>query len=276
MTLSSRARSTRASGLPPVAAMTCAAAAGSIGSGSEADSSRRADSVSSPARGRPGTPASWVATCAVSRPARTSATDSAPSRRATRPRTSSDSGSSRWASSITHSTGSTSPAAPRRPSTPRPTRKRSGGSPSATPAATRSAWRWLSGSCDEVAPQRDRQPLHAGEGDHRLRLEPVHPEQAEPGLVGRRGVEQGGLADARLTGDEQRAAAPVARMPEQGTHPLPLAVPAEKPLSTRHPADSNEMKSGHASAGTDLSASRDDVPACRVHDRRQTTPSGPE
>ena len=81
-----------------------------------------------------------------SRPANTSAADSASSLRATKASASKDSASRWWASSTVQMSGAESVAAATRASTPMPTRKRSGGGPGSVPDATRSACWWNSES----------------------------------------------------------------------------------------------------------------------------------
>ena len=168
-------------------------------------------------------------------PPSTSATDSASSRRATSPSTSRDSGSSRCASSTTQSTGSVSPAGAQEAQHAEPHQEPVGRLAQLHPGRHAQGLLVMAlGQLGQVAAQGDRQPLHASERDHRLSLEPVHPEQAHAGRVGRGGVEEGGLPHPRLAGEEQRSAAAVACLPDQGTHLLPLGVPPEETLNSRH------------------------------------------
>ena len=100
----------------------------------------------SPARGRPGTPASWVATCAVSRPANKR------DRLGLQPTGDQTEDVERLGVEqvgvVDHAQhGFDLAGGAEEAQHPETHQEAVGGSPSATPAATRSAWRWLSGSC---------------------------------------------------------------------------------------------------------------------------------
>ncbi len=99
-----------------------------------------------------------------------------------------------------------------------------------------------------VVAQRDGQPLDAGERDRGLGLETINLQQAHPSGVGRRGVQQRRLADARLAREQHGAAAAVACMPQKGPYPLLLGPAAEESPPALHRADSSDMKLAVASA----------------------------
>ena len=169
--------STRASGLPPVLASSWAATSGLT---SEPDRSRSSPVLaarSSPASGRLGrSPKSKVRT-SVSRAAKSIATRSTSRRLATNSRAAADASSSQWASSTTTSTGCVSAASASRLSAARKTRNRSPApSPVSMPNAARRAVRLPRREVTGERHQRPEQPLQGGEGEGRLRLDPLGPQ----------------------------------------------------------------------------------------------------
>ena len=130
--------SSSASGLPPVSAMIRSRTRSSSGTRITEPSSSRAASADRPRTSSSGKPPKSPP---GSRAAASNPTGSASSLRATNASTWDDARSSHCESSITHSSGRCSATADSRLSTARPTRNRSGASPSRNPNATPSAAR---------------------------------------------------------------------------------------------------------------------------------------
>ena len=110
-----------------------------------------------------------LALIAGSRAAKTTASGSASSRRATNPSTCAEAPSSHWRLSTRHSSGCSATSA-RRPSVASPTRKRSGAAPAATPSATRRAF-CRSRERVEAAEQRHAELMQSRERQLHLRLD---------------------------------------------------------------------------------------------------------
>ena len=132
----SRSSSSIASGTPRVSLMICSRTRGSRGAVRiESSSAPASTSLNSPTASS-GSPAR---SSLMARAAKIKPTDSAPRRRATKARTSAEPRSSHCSSSTTQRSGCSSATSESRFSTARPTKKRSGGRPEATPNAVRSA-----------------------------------------------------------------------------------------------------------------------------------------
>ena len=101
--------------------------------------------------------------------------------------------------------GRSAPAAASRPSTPSPTRKRSGAGPDPPPATSQGLALPIR-QCRQVLPQRDDEPLDRRERHRRLGLVTGEGDDPHAGGGRARVVEEGGLADTRLTDHQQRAA----------------------------------------------------------------------
>ena len=148
----------------------------------------------------------------VPKPARTAASStigSELSRRATNASTSALDGSSHWPSSMSSRCGTSLAASATRSSTASAIRKRSGAASSLIPNAARSAARCGAGRSSAPPQDRAQELVQPGErqvrlGLHAGRLQDSHPARARTrGSLG----QQRRLADPRLAGDDQRAAA---------------------------------------------------------------------
>ncbi len=142
-TVSPRGSSSSANGMPRVSATIWSRTRWSIGPLSTESSSVRASASGKPRTTSSGNPANWPL---VSRAAKTTPTDSAPRRRATKASTCALAWSSHCASSTRHTSGRSSATCESRLSTARPIRNRSGAGPALMPNAVRSASRCGSGS----------------------------------------------------------------------------------------------------------------------------------
>ena len=149
---------------------------------------------------------------------------SASSRRAANTSASAETVSSQWASSIRHSSGSCSAAAASRPERADVDREALGAAPAASIAsAARSAAACGAGSSSRCPSTGAQQLVQAGAGQLRLGLHAdgaQHPEAVVPCSHGP--LEQGGLADARLAPQHERARVPVACRVEQGAEAIEL------------------------------------------------------
>ena len=230
-------------------------------------SSVRASSSASPRSSNSGRPSK---SCLVfgSRTATTIATDSASSRRATKPRIIPEAASSHCASSTRQSSGRSSAAADSRPSTASPTRNRSGTSPDARPKATFSASCCGCGSVSSRSSTRHAELVDPGERQLHLRLHARdlrHAESRRATAAYRSSAVFPMPASPRMT---RTRALTLAHLCEKPVEQFALVGPVEKP--GRKPS-----VAGHATPATITGTTgRDWTRRPRMVDNRRNLPGG--
>ena len=224
-----RGSSSSASGLPRVSATIRSRTRSSSGPATTAVSSARASWSSRP----PTTSSASPSRCrspAGSRTARTNPTDSAPRRRATKASACAEAPSSHCASSTTQTSGRSSATSDSRLRTARPTRNRSGASPSRTPNAVPKASRCGPGKPLQAIHERRAELMQPGERELHLRLDARRPRDAAAGRAAHEVVEQRALADAGLAAQQQRPARTRAHARHELIQRSALTAPAEQHL----------------------------------------------
>ena len=236
-----RGSSSSASGLPRVSATIRSRTRSSSGPVTTVASNSCASRSSSPPTASSASPSKCRSPLG-SRTAKTSPTDSAPRRRATNASACAEAASSHCASSTTHTSGRSSATSESRLRTARPTRNRSGASPSRKPNAVPMRIALRAGKALQTSQERRAQLLQPRVRKLHLRLDSGRPGDVATRRVLRQILQQRALAHPGLPAQHQRPAVTRAHTRHQLIQRRALAAPAEQPRG-------NGSRHRHASLG---------------------------